>query len=274
MGIFALNCPDFTICHIHQVYMHSSIETAPLCNILEQSDHYSWRHCILKICRDTSVVSECSLSVNLVIDNICMYLQILHLCIKFESNQTITYGDIAFWRFGRCECRLAANAVVLVLGGYQISIATYLRGGIYPHLKEIGWIFFGIRCMTLVCYFQPFQLGQTGAIPCQKLINSSVLGSCIWSLFVPIVLFEHSQYHSTGGRILYFYRYLIKFKNTLFLYKIYQQGTNVAHNVRGGLPIDLTIVAIALLLRYTLSMSLKLTDITQWNVGAVVLEQF
>ena len=54
----------------------------------------------------------------------------------------------------------------------------------------------------------------------------------------------------------------------------HQQGTNVAHNVRGGLLIDLTIVAIALLLRYTLSMSLKLTDITQWNVGAVVLEQF
>ena len=53
-----------------------------------------------------------------------------------------------------------------------------------------------------------------------------------------------------------------------------EQGTNVAHNVRGGLLIDLTIVAIALLLRYTLSMSLKLTDITQWNVGAVVLEQF
>ena len=48
------------------------------------------------------------------------------------------------------------------------------------------------------------------------------------------------------------------------------QGTNVAHNVRGGLLIDLTIIAIALLL----SMSLKLTDITQWNVGAVVLEQF
>ena len=34
------------------------------------------------------------------------------------------------------------------------------------------------------------------------------------------------------------------------------QGTNVAHIV------------------LLLSMSLKLTDITQWNVGAVVLEQF
>ena len=48
-----------------------------------------------------------------------------------------------------------------------------------------------------------------------------------------------------------------------------QHGTNVAHNVRGGLLIDLTIVAIALLL-----ISLKLTDITQWNVSAVALEQF
>ena len=40
---------------------------------------------------DTSVVSECSLGVNLVFDNV-----VLHLCIKCESNQTITYGDIAF----------------------------------------------------------------------------------------------------------------------------------------------------------------------------------
>ena len=34
---------------------------------------------------------------------------------------------------------MVANTVVLVLGGYQISIATYLRGGggggIYPHIK-------------------------------------------------------------------------------------------------------------------------------------------
>ena len=29
---------------------------------------------------------------------------------------------------------MAANAVVLVLGGYQISIAEYLMGGIYPHI--------------------------------------------------------------------------------------------------------------------------------------------
>ena len=37
------------------------------------------------------------------------------------------------------ECRLAVNAGVLVLGGYQISIATYLRGvsTLIKTLKEI-----------------------------------------------------------------------------------------------------------------------------------------
>ena len=52
------------------IYMHSSIETAPPCKILEQSDHYSWRYCISKIWGiQDSVISECSLGVNLVIDN-------------------------------------------------------------------------------------------------------------------------------------------------------------------------------------------------------------
>ena len=61
---------------------------------------------------DTSVVSECSLGVNLVID---------------------IFEDLGY------ECRLAANAVVLVLGGYQISIAKYLRGvsTLISNLKEI-----------------------------------------------------------------------------------------------------------------------------------------
>ena len=46
---------------------------------------------------DTSVISECSLGVNLFIDNFCYVISgILHLYIKFESNRTITYGDIAF----------------------------------------------------------------------------------------------------------------------------------------------------------------------------------
>ena len=131
---------------------------------------------------DTSVVSECSLGVSLIIDNLfyeasdtlpLLWISMYHQCksiiqlyyiycvwnvqshhmllrwqctlkisikqnkqnsITFESNRTISYGDIAFWRFGGYECRLAANAVALVIGGYKISIAKYLRG-VYTHIK-------------------------------------------------------------------------------------------------------------------------------------------
>ena len=69
LGIFALNYPDFTIRAICTLYMHSSIEAAPLCNILEQSDHYSWRYWISKIWGIQVSSCECSLGVNLVIDN-------------------------------------------------------------------------------------------------------------------------------------------------------------------------------------------------------------
>ena len=45
---------------------------------------------------DTSVISECSLGVNLVIDIFFYVASDSYPCIKFESNRTITYGDIAF----------------------------------------------------------------------------------------------------------------------------------------------------------------------------------
>ena len=50
-----INWPDLNICAIFNLDMYYSIEAAPLCQILEQSDNYSWR--------------ECSLGVYLVIDN-------------------------------------------------------------------------------------------------------------------------------------------------------------------------------------------------------------
>ena len=105
LGVFALNCPDFTICAIFTLYMHSSIETAPLCKTLEQLDHYSWRYCISKIwgIQDSSPLYK-------------IWKQSDHYLWRY-----------CIWRFGGYECRLAANTVVLVLGG-QISIATYLRG--------------------------------------------------------------------------------------------------------------------------------------------------
>ena len=86
-----------------------------------------------------------------------MYLLSLYPCVKFESYRKIGYGNTAlqfvlcsfryftsvsnfkaigqllmeilhFEDLGDTECRLAANAVVLVLGECQISIATYLKG--------------------------------------------------------------------------------------------------------------------------------------------------
>ena len=55
------------MCHIHPIYMYSSIETAaPLCKILEQSDHFSWRYCISKNWGIQKCRHERSLGVNLV----------------------------------------------------------------------------------------------------------------------------------------------------------------------------------------------------------------
>ena len=70
---------------------------------------------------DTSVISECSLDVNLVIDNffVCSFRYFTSV------NNLKAIGYYSWRRFGGYECRLAANAIVLVLGGYQISIATY-----------------------------------------------------------------------------------------------------------------------------------------------------
>ena len=60
------------MCHIHPIYMHSSVETAPPCKILEQSDHIFMEILHFKDLGDTSIVSECSLGVNLVLDNFLM----------------------------------------------------------------------------------------------------------------------------------------------------------------------------------------------------------
>ena len=77
---------------------------------------------------DTSVISECSLGVNLVIDNFFYVASGTSPLYKiWKQSDHISYGDIAFWRFGGYECHLAANTVVLVIRGYQISIAKYLR---------------------------------------------------------------------------------------------------------------------------------------------------
>ena len=73
LGIFALNSPNFTICAIFTLYMHSSIETALPCKILQHSDHLIFMEILhFKYLGDTNVLSECSLGVNLVIAIFCM----------------------------------------------------------------------------------------------------------------------------------------------------------------------------------------------------------
>ena len=54
---------------------------------------------------DTSVIKECSLGANLVRDFILCSFRFFTSVYNLESHRTITYVDIAFWRFGGYECR-------------------------------------------------------------------------------------------------------------------------------------------------------------------------
>ena len=83
--------------------MYSSIETASLCTILEQSDNYSWIYLIAfqSIGGYRKCCHECSLGLCLVIDN---FLHVpsdaLPLYQILKQSEHICYGDIAFQRFG------------------------------------------------------------------------------------------------------------------------------------------------------------------------------
>ena len=53
-------------------FFYVASDTSPLYKIWKQSDHYLWRYVLhFEDLGDTSVISECSLGVNLVIDNNC-----------------------------------------------------------------------------------------------------------------------------------------------------------------------------------------------------------
>ena len=104
----------------HFVYVVS--DTSPLYTIWRQSDHYLRRYCILKIWGYKSVINECSLGVNLVIDNFLYVASDTSPLYKIWK-QSYHY----LWRYCILKCHLTANAVVLVLGEYQISISTYLK---------------------------------------------------------------------------------------------------------------------------------------------------
>ena len=52
---------------------------------------------------------------------VCSFICLPHLCIKFESNQSILI--LHFDDLGDAECRLAANAVVLLLGLLEFNVS-------------------------------------------------------------------------------------------------------------------------------------------------------
>ena len=55
---------------------------------------------------DTSVISECSLGVNLVIDNFFYVASDSSPLYKiWKQSDHYLYGDIAVWRFGGYKCR-------------------------------------------------------------------------------------------------------------------------------------------------------------------------
>ena len=107
--------------------------------ILEQSDNYSWRYYISKNWGYRKYCNECSLGGYLVIDNyvyvpsdaLPLY-HILKQMLKQLAMEILHLKDM-----GDTES-VVTNAVVLVLGGYQMSMATYLRGYHKVVLQCIG----------------------------------------------------------------------------------------------------------------------------------------
>ena len=87
------------MCHIHPTYMHSSIETAPLCKILEQSDHYSWRYYIGGYkCHQRMQFGSVTIFVS----------SFRYFTSEFVYNLKAIgplLMDIVFWRFGGYKCR-------------------------------------------------------------------------------------------------------------------------------------------------------------------------
>ena len=86
LGTFTLNCPDFTICAIFTLYMHSSMDYTSVQNFRAIGPLFmDILH--LKDLGDTSVVSECSLGVNLVIDKFVYVVSDTYCILKIWGIQ-------------------------------------------------------------------------------------------------------------------------------------------------------------------------------------------
>ena len=93
-----------------------------------------WRYCISKNWGIQKCHHEWRLGVNLVIDNIVYVASDTASVYNLNAIGSLLMEILHFEDLGDTECRLAANAVVLVIGEQQISIAT-TSGGYLPSCK-------------------------------------------------------------------------------------------------------------------------------------------
>ena len=145
------------ICAIFSVDRYSSIETAPMCKILEQSDNYSGRYFISKNWGIHKVSSwmqfgclsshwplfACTFWCFTPVSNFKAIGQLVMEILHFKD-----LGDTAI---------VITNAIVLVLRECQISIPTYIWGYIYPPIKFISMYWE----LTMLCHFKVIADGHT-----------------------------------------------------------------------------------------------------------------
>ena len=74
------------------------------------------------------------------------YQKVEAALLNFKAFVQLDMEILHFKDLGDTECRLAANAVVLVLGKFHVSIATYLKGYI-PSYKVV------LQCIG-ICHFK------------------------------------------------------------------------------------------------------------------------
>ena len=130
MVIFALNCP----------------ETASLWQMWEQSDNYSWIYCISKnwgIQKVSSRMQFGCLSSHWQL-SVCTSWSFTPVSYFKAIRQLVL--EILLFKDLRNTESVVTNAVVLVLGGCKLSMATYLRGYL-PSYKVV------LQCMwNWPCY--------------------------------------------------------------------------------------------------------------------------
>ena len=125
------------ICAIFTLHMYSSIETAPLCKLLEQSDHYSWRYYISKNWGIQKCRHEHSLGVNLVID---IFYAVSDTSPLYKIGKQSDHYLSCLWRY--CILKIWGIQVLFACERSSSSAqrvsnfnSNIPQGGIYPRIQ-------------------------------------------------------------------------------------------------------------------------------------------